>query len=176
MTIFVSVDVETNSTSVFTGELLTVGAVAVIDGEITDDFYLRVEYDKNHYDEETMRWWGDQNDKAFEEAFEGVRHSRIAVADDFHDFVSDLGDEPKFFVANPVVFDWPWIDKLFSDTKVANPFHYRSMCLRSVHFGMGGEWGKSREGHEPTVPHHALFDAYAQARDLQDILKSLGQK
>ena len=61
---------------------------------------------------------------------------------------------------------------LFDETGVPDPFHYRSLCLRSMKFGMRprSEWGNDREDHKPAIPHHALWDARAQALDLVQML------
>lgn len=179
MTILISVDVETNGLDWFKHELLSIGAVAVIDGKVTEHtFYERLAYNPDNFDPETILWWGEQNKVAYDQAFTGVRMPKIQVAEQFANWVHKFGDEgePKFFVANPAVFDWGWICRLFSDTGIPNPFHYRVMCLRSVQFGIAGEWGQSREGREPAIPHHALEDARAQAYDLQDLLEILDQK
>ena len=178
MTYF-SVDVETTSTSVFSGELLTIGAVA-IDAEtleILDDFYIPLRYDNKKVDEETLQWWKDVPSKevfdaAWGEDFE--RHTHIDAASRLAAWVTSFSMEWKerVFAANPVSFDWPWIDKLFITADIKNPFHYRTLCMRSMYFGLEPNitWGESRvstgEFHTAEMPHHALSDALAQAKDL----------
>lgn len=33
----------------------------------------------------------------------------------------------RFFTANPVSFDKPWLDDLFARYRMPSPFHYRSL-------------------------------------------------
>lgn len=197
MRTFFSVDVETSNLSPWLsdGFLLTIGVVArriqlsgashpVSGGE----FYVRLE----HYDEldpwwwsgdvseapsETAAWWMDQSDLAQQEAWldtDLVRLYPELAARMLSEFVIGLAPEPedRVFVANPVAFDKMWIDSLFGQTGVENPFHYRSLCLRSMRFGVEArsEWGASRSDCEPVIPHHALHDARAQALDFDSLI------
>ena len=81
----------------------------------------------------------------------------------------------RIFVANPASFDKMWCDYLFAVTKHdPAPYHYRSLCLRSMKFGLAPEttYGSDRTTHKSTVEHHAYYDALAQAKDLIDMLKT----
>ena len=194
MTTFVVVDVETTSTSPWNGQLLTIGAVAVIDGLIGDTFYKRLSYvpiiEGGDFDEATLEWWDQQNPEAYTEAYswEVDRISPYSVAHQLQNWVRDLPGEQKYFAANPASFDWNWIDKLFVQSQLITPFHYRTLCLRSAWYGkaMGTcrtmktaypssdveypTWGDKRDGHESERPHHALYDAMAEAYDLIELL------
>lgn len=122
-------------------------------------------------------WWIEQNHKAQDEAFRDdslVRHSRQIAARMIVEFLNEI--EPvltdRIFVANPVSFDKMWLNYLFATTGVNDPFHYQSLCLRSMKFGLrkNSRWVSVRDNHAPLVPHHALHDAYAQAEDLVKML------
>jgi DNA polymerase III epsilon subunit-like protein len=174
MTYF-SVDVETTSTDILQGELLTVGVVVVSEsGYFTgQEFYTGRNF-QGLSDTDTMKWWT-EHEEAKKEAFS-------------HDLSSDElatallwwvnGVEPdkkkRVFVANPASFDRNWIDMLYSSTRIENPFPYRSLCLRSMRFGLspGQEWGAERDYKEfhNNFPHHALEDARSQALDLNYLL------
>lgn len=192
MTIFFSVDVETSGLTPATGYLLTVGIQPVefhLDdpGEVELDrrtFYARIQQggrlagDKNwRPGKPTYDWWHEQSQYAQDEAYEDddlVRHDDYVVARMIAEFVREVDPDSDeiTFVANPVAFDKMWLTTLFDATRVADPFHYRSLCLRSMKFGLrrGSAWGGDRETHDSQIPHHALFDAIAQARDLEDML------
>lgn len=182
MTTFFSVDVESSGLTPGTGELLTIG-IHVVDFKglhpllLHDSFYVRI--DKAHALRDwmagnpTFDWWAEQSEEARGEAFADdslVRHSQLTAARMLVEFVTTLEPlaEQRVFVANPVAFDKMWLTTLFDSTRVADPFHYRSLCLRSMKFGLrrDSRWGSDRETHEPALPHHALSDAHAQALDL----------
>lgn len=178
---YFSVDVETTSTNAFDGELLTVGLVA-IDAQslkIVGELYVPLKYTGNHTDPETAEWWQDRTfvSQAAYDAAWGYENDRFATghgASLIKDFVLTYAEAwpDRIFAANPASFDYPWIQKLYAEAEMPNPFHYRSICMRSLYFGVTDvpEWGESREStgefHKPRMPHHALEDARAQALDL----------
>lgn len=190
-----SVDVETTSTDPHNGWLLTVGvqpvtfptgniAAPVLDGRT---FYERIDR-IHHYPRwfatltdsgSTLSWWLKQNSDAQAEAFRDLTLERLepdTVAARLIDYVETIEPEPeaRVFVANPATFDKAWIDDLFAETGYPNPFHYRTLCLRSMRFGLvpGDKWGAARDDHNPAIPHHAFHDAYAQAQDLARMLET----
>jgi hypothetical protein len=187
VTTFFSVDVESSALTPWEGHLLTVGIQIVQpDGSFGDRLYVRIDRTDlvwladgrmDGFSEDTGLWWAQQAVDVQGEAFGDptlLRHTPVTAARMIYEFVVDHepDDEGRVFVANPVAFDKMWVDSLFAETGVANPFHYRSLCLRSMKFGMrpASAWGDDRTEHRSTVPHHALHDAIAQARDLSDML------
>lgn len=191
---FFSVDVETTHTDPMRGHLLTVGIVPVVcvnnewrSPTLTgNDLYLRIDQSA-HYDtffndlldrKSTMSWWLRQNDEAQDEAFRDVtleRNDEEWTAAAITYYVNQV--EPDFsqrvFVGNPVAFDKAWLDALYSKHPFTqNPFPHRCLCLRSMRFGLrpGNDWSPARPVHDPNIPHHALYDAWAQAQDLIDLL------
>lgn len=195
MTVFFSVDVETANLTPWgtDGFLLTIGAVAVDwnpalrQASNGAEFYVRIDRsedldpwwyggDSTPAPHDTAKWWSEQATVPKNEAWLDrtlVRHSDATAARMFAEFVLlNQSSDGAFFVANPVAFDKMWIDSLFGETGVENPFHYRSLCLRSMRFGLDARspWGSSREDHDPEIPHHALHDARAQAEDLKMML------
>jgi DNA polymerase III epsilon subunit-like protein len=180
---FFSVDVETTSTNPFKGHLLTVGIVTVHFNETWvkgPTFYERLEFpDKlDPMENNSLEWWVLQDDEVRGEAFTAYpRNDNEVAALNIANFVRSVEPdyEQSIFVANPVAFDKPWIDKLFADViNSSNPFHYRSLCLRSMKYGMVADptFGSDRTTHESKLPHHALWDADAQAEDLIEMLSS----
>lgn len=196
---FFSVDVETTTTSPISGHLLTVGIqpVHVYDDDYSnpiispESLYLRIDrtayydswYADLHDPNSTLSWWLRQNSEAQSEAFRDLDLERIpateaaALISRFVELV-----EPSYwhrvFTANPVSFDYPWIDSLYVEAStgnptIRNPFPYRTLCLRSMRFGLSSSnvWSAERAYHDPEIPHHALSDAQAQARDLILILR-----
>jgi len=184
-TIF-SIDVETSSTDPFKGNLLSVGIVAIdFDSlEIGNSEYWELSYpDSAKLDSPmTYEWWEQQNEHAFEAAW-GHRECRSEpndVAQKLSDFVcgySDVWDD-RIFAANPSTFDFGWVSKLLSGAGLNEVFHYRTMCIRSIAFGIyGGDWGGGRkdsgEWNIPEIPHHAYYDALAQGKDLIKLLQEI---
>jgi len=193
MTTFFSCDVETTSTSPLTGDLLTLGIQPIhfyadqLAIEHPKNLYIRIEQqetldqDPNWGDADnpasSYGWWIKQNEQAQDEAWRDrtlVRHDLITAAKMVSEFVKEIEQDPKqrIFVANPVSFDKPWFEQMFWMADVEDPFHYQSLCLRSMKFGLRKEspWVMTRDNHEPKIPHHALWDAVAQAYDLISML------
>lgn len=186
---FFNVDVECTATVPSMGYLLTVGIVPVVHDGLgwvlhRDRLYVRLDHGIDaltiprpaHYT--SMPWWIEQSDEAQDEAYRDdtlVRVPPSLAARMIVEFVGQVQPEwsQRFFTANPVSFDKPWLDDLFASNGMPSPFHYRSLCLRSMKFGMDPSrgFGSSRETHDPAIPHHALHDAEAQARDLIDMLE-----
>lgn len=180
MTYF-SVDVETTATTVIPRGLLSIG-VKVVNEDLSEgsEFYKVIRYpDGLVWDNSTLQWWITQDLTIFNEALNGgIDEDEVAFA--LRTFVqtNTASDQKAIFVANPVAFDKPWIDQLFLRTNIDNPFDYRSLCLRSMHFGLrqviwGGDretWGEFNIPSE--LPHHALYDAKAQAKELIAMLKA----
>jgi DNA polymerase III epsilon subunit-like protein len=189
--VYFSVDVETSGLLPSNGELLTVGAVAVTaSGHIIDQFYVRIDrkvmLHESWYNEnlppqsETQEWWRSQDAFVKAEAYGGVKLERHPISTAAHMFrnwvISVGGDDAKnrIFVANPVSFDKMWISAMFMATQMNDPFHYRTLCLRSMAFGKDKDvtdfHSNDLRSNRPTHPHHALSDAYAQAQDLLELL------
>lgn len=191
MTFFV-IDVETSCLNPFEPDpmLFTVGAVAVSQGGnilYNDVFYQRIhntpDLPVEWFDwtlptkNPTCEWWRQQNLEAVREAWLDrslERFPMMKVAADLDAWVVHIEPDPsqRFVTANPSYFDKMWIEWMYTVEGLQSPFHYRTLCLRSMHFGIddGDEFGKSREGHKPEVEHIALHDAIAEARDLQDMI------
>lgn len=174
-TTFFSVDVETTSPNPFKGQLLSVGIVP-IDGEtleIHEGLHIPIDYDPDGYiDPATLEWWKDQDEAVYDVAWGlNARLSKEVAASVIKTFVTSFSDviHERVFCANPVSFDYPWLLKLFAETGNDNPWSHRTVCMRSMYFGItGGKWGEKRETgdwHYPDQPHHALSDAEAQAYD-----------
>lgn len=108
-----------------------------------------------------------------------VRRSPFGVAARLADWVESF-PQPRTFVAWPVSFDKPWLDILFHDAGIPNPFDYRSVDIKSWicgRFGGGPEVERDELPEaaqalyvEPTFPHHALADAVAQAETMRLLL------
>lgn len=136
-------------------------------------------------------WQLPENERAFAAATdhlvgEGAReyHTENQAAALLYEYVTQLEPDPsqRCFVANPVSFDKPFIERMFNRynvtaqfgrSRLEDPFHYRSLCLRSMSFGQTRmqPWGSDRTNHEPEFRHHALSDAKAQAKDLVRLLR-----
>lgn len=190
-TTFFSVDVETSRLNPFEPDsfLLSVGAVAMDEvGNILGEFYVRIdrsaqlkaEWYRPEWttDNGTLTFWREQDASVRAEAWEDRTLSRApahVAAQMFRDWVTSFGDnwEDRIFVANPATFDYSWLLSLFAEGKVDNPFHYRTLCLRSQAFGAQGskDWHNFKHrSHKPEVPHHPLSDAMAQALDFRDMV------
>lgn len=198
MRTYFSVDVETSGLipNEVGSHLLSLGAVAVSqDGWVIDTFYARINaplpnawfLPPDHQSiidtpNKTLQFWKGVEAEAPFAANEAYadrwvpRRALPPVAETFSNWVMQYGTdwEDRIFVANPVSFDHAWIIDMMRRAGVTNPFHYRTLCLRSMAFGAAGnksDWQDSHlRTHRPKHPHHPLSDAYAQAQDLITLL------
>lgn len=178
MTTFFVVDIETSSTKPATGDILSIGVVAVSHiRRIIDQRYWRIDAHPIRWDRKTFLWWDEQPWEAKAEAYADSSLARLptrTVAKLFEEFVLQVGDpdqRERVFCANPASFDFPWVDKFFVDNEVDNPFHHKTLCLKSFDFGMNMKgWSTLERKHQPKIKHHALHDAQAEAEDLLDLL------
>lgn len=170
---FFVVDVETTSTNPMTGELISIGACATDGHKIDSQFYMRIKFEK--WDENTREWWlREPCDEAKQEVFDvGLERAEPYEALAAFNHWLFAYNAPRFFVANPVSFDKPWVDNWFTQHGLDSPFHYRSLCLRSMKFGLRRDstFDSERDNHTPEIPHHALYDAIAQTYDLHSMLR-----
>lgn len=198
MTTFFSADVETSALDPWNGSLLTAGIATVrfeadpfhwdllphkcyVRIDRTDELRLQADigtWENTEDPNSTYSWWIKQNDQAQDEAFRDpnlLRHGPVTAARMIAEFVREVEPDPKkrIFVANPVSFDKMWFEELFVTTGIDNPFHYQTLCLRSMKFGLraGSDWVSTRDNHEPKIAHHAYWDALAQAHDLIAMLE-----
>lgn len=182
---FFSFDVETTATVVEAGELLTVGCVPVVHDveagwvKFPQHFYMRLDVAVRVTFERfsSLGWWREQSDEVRGEAYENrdlLRFDRATTAKALAEWMAFVEPvwERRIFTANPVSFDKPWIDKLYYWADRDLPYHHRSLCLRSMKFGIDPTvgYGSDRTTHQSLLPHHALADADAQAQDLIDML------
>lgn len=185
---FFVVDVETSGLTPWTGELLTVGICPVDEeGRIYDDdaLYLRLVHvarDPREIPEEdrtsTNKFWADQLEGVINEAYNTYPRVHIVEArEHIIRYVSRI--EPnasnRFIAANPVAFDKMWLEYLYgAEFDEKWPFHYRALCLRSMRFGLNNDpvFGSGRSNFKPVIAHHGLYDAIAEAYDLQEMINA----
>lgn len=199
---YFSVDVETSGFVPGRHTLLSIGIVELASGaefyavlenrdavihNAFDDYVDTVALPPVKWDPSTREWFKGQ-EAAFDCLF-GIhdayldcpiaRSSSKDVAQRLADWVMSF-PAPRTFVAWPVSFDKPWIDILFHDTGVENPFDYRSVDIKSWicgRFGGGPEVERDDLPEaaqvlyiEADFPHHALSDARAQADTMRRLL------
>jgi hypothetical protein len=192
---FFVIDFETSSLNPWDGFPLTLGIVPVnkYGDIIAESAHLYVEFPVIHEPDwhlpanltETEQWWltlknsdVESENIAFESAW--YRDEEVDYLDviermtEFFEFI-EPDKMKRFLCANPVSFDKMWMDYIYSNYMKTPPYHYRSLCLRSMRFGLEygekQEFGSTREyDAEPLIPHHALHDARAEAADLRMLM------
>jgi hypothetical protein len=187
MTVFISLDVETTGPAPGTGELCTIGAVAFDEHTLEDvggEFYVRLLPASTRtggwqWGSDTFEWWSGQEELVRAEALhwgEDRVPADLAMLR-LEEWALGLGGKPTV-AAHPACFDWAWVN-CYSWAHIGrNKLGYRALCLRSMGYGMSQlDWGLDRTD-EPDlyvaseVPHHALYDAMAQAEQLKRMLRA----
>lgn len=190
-TFFVT-DVETSGTDPMEDVIFTLGCVVVTyDGTCVtiEDNYFYEAIDQEEWinqsrwfntitdQQSTLSWWLrqpiDVQKAAWREPKSRFRYNEVGSM--FCDFVAGMTahlDTKPVFAASPASFDKPFVDRLLTDSGEKNPFDYRTLCIRSMAYGLheGAIWGNNGWQNRSQAPHHALYDAYGAALDLQQLL------
>jgi DNA polymerase III epsilon subunit-like protein len=99
----------------------------------------------------------------------------------------EYDDNHIIFVADPVGFDWGFVNYYFWNLLNKNPFGYSPRCISSLLPALTldiRDWASSRnQGTRseyldsltvtPANPHYAVSDAFAQAQTLQNIIREM---
>lgn len=187
---FFVVDVETSGLTPWTGQLLTVGIVPVTEfGEIREEdtrywklahFARDPRLIEEHHLTDTNKFWLEQQEDVIDEAFSFRNGDRIKNWDfrkELNDYVNEVepNKSKRFIAANPVAFDKMWLESAYNEFYDKEwPFHYRCLCIRSLRYGLEfeeTEYGSAPGAQKSEIPHHAMYDALAEAVDLSYLLK-----
>lgn len=171
----VMIDVETLGTEA-DAVMLSIGAVMfdLDSDEInTHGFYAVLGIDDQlnlgrRIDEATLRWWFQQSKEA-QAVFE--EKPKQHLADVLHSMTSWFGHTKRIVWSNGASFDIPMIAHAYSMCSLSTPWEFwNSRCVRTYRSLPGaGRVAKI----EPSIAHHALHDAVAQAKTVQAIQKVL---
>lgn len=192
------VDVETSDLRTHVGAVLSVGIVVMdADGNVVDTMYSRVRptvplheswYKEHHAPlSDTQEWWRGQDQFVKDEAYADPslhRYGPSAVGNQIRNLALTYGSswEDRFFVADPSTFDRKWVDTLLEAAVAPDPFWYHDIDVWSMQLATqalsrrGANKGiidpqHRNKSHKPDIPHHALADAFALAKDLGEFLK-----
>jgi len=165
-------DLETLSTTL-DSVILTLGGVKFdpySKEEPYDPIYLRINVDEQlakgrQYNEDTLKWWGEQDAEVREEAI-GIE-DRIDcddALDQFHKWV--LHSDTVW--SNGSVFDVIIMENFYRQHDKFHPWsHWSIRDVRTV-FNMG-----VNPGMDKSSLHNAMADAYQQARGVQNVFAEL---
>lgn len=187
--IIFSVDVETSGPTPGVHQLLSIGAIAYdTDGFMYDAFSYNIERSPLYTDDaDTTEWW-----KTQPEARLALEDGQLPLADVVQRFAffirsqCNTGNAPVF-LADPVIFDYPWVDWAFKTCNAKNPFHFDSKhglkVIDMTSFVMGGFLIENTKRHEllneydvglPPHTHIAVEDARHQGELFFKIAKTIG--
>ncbi len=152
--IWIHVDVEATGPSPMVSDLLSIGAVAIVNLESEwhelASFYMRVDQPNPRWDMDTFEWWEQQNEVARNEAYADAslgRNAPFYAALEFERFVRDdvyvtVDDEQldKVFVANPAGYDWQFTGSCGNSSAATRSATGRCACgqCRSASSLVGG--------------------------------------
>ena len=144
-----------------------IGAVKFQNGEILDTFYMRIDPKSCEdvglrLDVSTMMWWMKQSDAARKEMTDPGEPLTFVLAR----FREWLSPGPRQVWGNGADFDNALLEAAYAATGCPAPWSYRdNRCYRTI-------WNlfPALPYEKPTISHHALEDAKAQAKHLIKIL------
>lgn len=189
----VVIDLETLDTKP-SAAVIAVGAAAVIpDSRKTYLFYYPVTLDSNlkvgrTINGDTFGWWMRlvaQSPEAAklmetvslsgeENIHYGLEHMLIKFFDWLHNLVEDKSN--LYVWGNGADFDIAILNSAFAGCGLDIPWYYGNVrCLRTLRFvsGFHDKWPDYYDMVKPMVPHHAMYDALAEALWLDVILDNL---
>ncbi len=168
----IMLDLETLDTDV-TGAIIAIGAVRFNETEIDNDGFYRVIKIQSNIDEgrtisgTTLSWWMDQTEKAKAIFKDPAAISLTQALDEFMVWVGP----PKHvrMWGNGADFDCSMVKHAYRSGQQDPPWvFWNTRCYRSI---KDTAIGRKVPKVEPTIAHHAMYDALAQAQTLQAIWK-----
>lgn len=144
--------------------ILSIGAVLFSGGRLHNEFYIRISL-KNAQDygltidADTLQWWTQQPHDVFAEAMAG-EYSLDAALFKFRQWLENLHLPPNWTIwSNGASFDAPVLEAAFRKLRMQPPWtHPQERCYRTLR-----ALDPVEPKIEPTIKHHALEDAKAQA-------------
>lgn len=142
--------------------IVAIGAVRFDREQVTDEFYYRPKWG-GHLDHNTVRWWMGQPDAARAEL---MRDPDGPMEQGLTEFMKFLGASPVW--GNGSDFDNAILSSCYRRLSIPGWSPRQNRCYRTVRSLVDVPWTP------PTIKHHALEDARAQAVHLMAILHQLG--
>jgi 3' exoribonuclease, RNase T-like len=168
----VMIDLETLGTAV-NAAILGIGACTFGHEGEQAQFYLAIDpvsaqRQGGRVDMETVMWWMKQGEEARTAAFEGTAHIGMALSQ-FSAWIKAIG--PVKVWGNGASFDIVLLETALQRSRIDIPWtHKDHRCYRTLRSMADVPY------EQPTIPHHALHDALAQAKHAEALCKRLGVK
>lgn len=159
-----------------TATVLTIGAVRFdpfgddINDKKAEKFYVRVDLDSCDalgltVSPQTIEWWGNQDPKAQEEAFDP--DGRISITEAMTQLYKFSWGAKRVW-SHGASFDVPICEHIFRKIGKAIPWQFWEVrCTRTL-YDIG-----INPNRPPVLKHHALEDAWNQAVGVQNVFKTL---
>ncbi len=154
-------DLETGSLSQ-DAAIYSIGAVAVKDGEIVDEFHVRINpncYGNRHRKVDNTEWWLENNPVEFDQ----IQMAETSLSDALYAFSEWLDTHTDFGVRfwQKRMMDHLWLESAYHTCSIENPIWYSQVFELCTWF--------EAKGYQPVGSqknaHNALADARAQAED-----------
>lgn len=173
--VYISMDGEFSGLDQTKNELISAGFVDCYDEK--KQFYIEIKPTKE-MDPEATKIHGLQKEYLLKN---GLDKKDAAIK--IRDWVKSLKADQVIFVGYPVTSDWVFLDLLFKESGIENPFYYEPIDIHTLGvallgFEPGFSHSKLRETlklKKQTSKHNALADAIHQAQEfvgLMEIAKS----
>jgi DNA polymerase III epsilon subunit-like protein len=171
---YISVDIETSGIVPGVHNILSIGAVPIINGRVMefDGFYYTIKHKKINWEEKTYEWWIKQpNFVEFMDYIEEYGETDQFVFGEFEEWLSKF--EPFSFVGDPICFDFGFLDiymreyfsryyQLFPRSRGVDIRTLRMAFLKTSYKKAQRELIPKLEGVRD-INHNALTDAINQA-------------
>lgn len=162
---YISIDGEFSGLDHTKYELISIGMCDCSD--LDDNFYIEIQPTKPMDPEAT------KIHKLSEQYLKENGKNRKTAAHLIHRWLSRRKTDQLIFVGYPVVLDWIFLDQLFKEFGLENPFYYEQidihtmgLCLLNLEPGFGHELLRTKlKLGEMKNKHNALADAKHQAEE-----------
>lgn len=145
---------------------------------IESGFFIRIrpDFSETMPSVDTLAWWLDQEEESRSELSDSLRNGvgEYAAVMKLREFFGNHITEDVMVWANPPEFDCVKVDNLMKRRGYPSLWKYNNTrCLRTLAQIAGAD---KEDRVEPSIPHHALYDAQAQASTMMKYYNMIKQR
>lgn len=171
-------DIETMGTKIGC-QILTIACARFVPttGIILNRFYKRIDVgdylNYNYFvDEDTLKWWQQQDQKAIDEAFNNK--PRYLLKDVFTEFVNFFPKDERIYIwSHGKEFDIPIVENVLNDLKLNIPWKFWDTRDTRTLYDVMNINLKNISIESEFMKHHALYDVELQIKGVYESYRKL---